>query len=259
VTFIIDTNDVNSNPFLFPALSEVIPDVKVGPLNPDKPDILMTDYEGKEIGISLKQVGEILSGLSAVTEQLQRDSRHVDQLYLVVTGVMVPSGQGVLTLESSSTGAWYTKGKFWQGGNRLAREPYHFSLLGYEKWKQTLGLYGITVKEPPNKDAQVTAIQAIWESHQLPPEEHESFSRVIRPKLNLPAEASPFVKSLMGLCDAQTGRTFIGQQYAEALQSRAGGIVNLLNMDEQDIAETRLASGRRIGPAMARRIKEALG
>lgn len=252
---------------LFPHLSQVIPDLKLAPTNPDLPDFSFQDYKGEWVGVSLKGVGEILSGLDRVTEQLQRDVRHVSSMYLVVTGVLVPVEGGTNTVESGGQNkmVWFQRGKGWR---ERAGLPYSFSYLGYRKWLETLSLYGIETREPANRAAQVITLQAIWEHHQAPPESHTSFSRVMRTKLDLPEEASPFVKSLMGLADAGTGRTFLGQEYAQAIAGNYKSLMEMcelayeeegLGRFESELAEVRLASGRRLGPAMAKRVKEALG
>lgn len=238
------------------SLSQLM-DVQVTSLNPDLPDFYFVNVEGKGIGISRKQVGEMLSGLDRVEEQLRRDYEHVDHLYLLVAGIIIPSGANECQVAERS-GSWFRL-----HGRNHADGDYHFNYLGYRKKLASFRRWGVTVIETPTHETLVTDIQALYENEMTPFEDITTFRKALRTKFTLPPDASPFVKTLMGVADKKTGRTFIGEETAKAIE--VAGLRSLhevtkglsgdlmFNMDE-----VRLASGRRLGKAMTERMREAL-
>lgn len=240
----IDSHDQ----LLYPRLSKYIPELEIGPLNPDKPDMLFNDWDSREIGLSFKHVSELTPGLEPVMEQLQRDVKHVDRLYLIVTGVLVPWLYGSQSVDNETGQSW------WQHGplhlKQLAKStPYQFSYLGYCKWKHDMALYGIDVLEAPNTEAQCVLIRATYDWHQVSPDQHNEMDKPHRTKKIVPDMPS-MVMTLMNLADLDTGRTFTGSEIAYALHGRFRTMGALLQASDMDIMETVLPSGKRkVGPA----------
>lgn len=224
------------------------------------------DAQGQRQGISHKQSGEILSGLDAVTEQLQRDYEGVDQLYLGIEGMIIPTGQNeCMTLHWSRDGKIaYLSGR----STKLDLQakpvnlPYKFFYSGYRKWLVSLQDWGIRVFESPNREAFVTDILAIYHESLKPESERKTMKQPIRARREV-VKAAPIVLSLMGLA-GKDGRTFTGPEIAEALSQKYGSMMYILDEitgpgEISHIADTKLASGRRVGRAWTQKFLQAMG
>ena len=254
---------------LFPHLQKVM-DVELKPLNPSLPDAFWVCREGNTRGISFKQVGEVLSSLSAVEEQLSRDMQHVDRLDLIVTGVMVPvDHQHVRVVSEAKLPDWVLKilakiqrqlgvESWWaeRGKSYGLGGDYRFSYLGYRKFLDSLTEAGLYVWEVPTRDAQVSLVQALYEHSQT--DERTTFRRTLRTKMDIP-DVDPMQRSFMALADSKTGRTFVGPENAAALVNAGLTIASVVRRPVTEIAEVKLKSGRKLGPAMAMKLKEAIG
>jgi hypothetical protein len=243
-------------------LSQLLP-VEVASLNPDLPDFYFVNVEGKGIGVSRKQVTEVLGGLDRVEEQLRRDYDHVDRLFLIIEGIIIPSGNSECQV-AERAGAWLRlTGRKHDVGN------YNFSYLGYRKKLASFRRWGITVTEVPTRETFITEIQSLYENEMTPFEDLSTFRKPIRSKFDLPPDASAFVKTLMCITHPSNGRTFIGVETAQALE--CAGYKSLgelcLRLDGHTahgldtlpvVAEVTLASGRRVGRAMEAKMVEAL-
>jgi hypothetical protein len=243
-------------------LSQLLP-VEVASLNPDLPDFYFVNVEGKGVGVSRKQVGEMLGGLDRVEEQLRRDYSHVDALCLVIEGVILPAGVSECRVGGFTGTGSHTHGRVHGDGN------YNFSYLGYRKKLASFRRWGITVTEVPTRETFITEIQSLYENEMTPFEDLSTFRKPIRSKFDLPPDASAFVKTLMCITHPSNGRTFIGVETAQALE--AAGYKSLgelcLRLDGHTahgldtlpvVAEVTLASGRRVGRAMETKMVEAL-
>lgn len=255
MTIYIDVHEID----VYLALSQAAECEMIDLNGGGRPDYWWVGHGNKSWGISRKQVGEVLGGLDAVEEQLSRDYPSTDQLYLMVEGVLLPVDHAKAeVLGWSSDGRMgFRQGR--RGGlhGSMAR-PYDFSYSGYISWLEGLEDFGIHVVQVPNRAALVTAVVALYNRSQVAPEEHKTFKRVIRSKLNIPV-ALPMVRSLMGVCD-NTSRTFTGEQIATALEHRYGSLWALQQANPVEIAATPLESGKRtVGPAWVKRFFEAVG
>jgi len=244
-------------------LSQLLP-VEVASLNPDLPDFYFVNVEGKGVGVSRKQVTEVLGGLDRVEEQLRRDFAHVDALHLVIEGIILPEGVNECSIATRSGNGWLrVTGRQHGDGN------YHFSYLGYRKKLASFRRWGITVTEVPTRETFITEIQSLYENEMTPFEDLSTFRKPLRTKFDLPPEASAFVKTLMCITHPSNGRTFIGVETALAIE--AAGYKSLgelmLRLDGHTahgmsklpvVSEITLASGRRIGKAMEGKMVEAL-
>ena len=181
-------------------------------------------------GLSRKQVGEMLGGLDRVEEQLARDYTHVDQLILIIEGVIVPVDDTHV-----KTVSWQGARPRFQGKKFGNQEPYTFNYYGYRKWLNSVRQWGIEVIEVPTREALINELVAGYTHSQTAPEDHQTFKRAIRPKFDMPT-ADPQLLNLMSLHDEQ-GRTFIGMISALALQAAGfGSLYSLANAQENEIA-----------------------
>jgi len=243
-------------------LSQLLP-VEVASLNPDLPDFYFVNQEGKGVGVSRKQVGEVLGGLERVEEQLRRDYDHVDRLHLVIEGIIIPKGAKEACVAERS-GSWFRL-----HGSKHSDGNYHFSYLGYRKKLASFRRWGITVTEVPTRETFITEIQSLYENEMTPFEDLSTFRKPLRTKFDLPPDASAFVKTLMCITHPSNGRTFIGVETAQALENAGYKSLGelILRLDGHTahgmsklpvVSEITLASGRRIGKAMEGKMVEAL-
>lgn len=217
------------------------------------PDAYWDGVDGDTHGAEIKQVGEVLGSLSNVEEQLSREYNQVDHLSLAIAGIVVPDpGGGCRTLN------WYLDGS----GGRLSGIrgglPFSQSYGGYRSWVESVERFGIRVVELPNKLALATHLVASYQYDQKQPEEHKTFRRPLRLKQQMP-QHSPAVLTLMGLVDPATGRTFVGPETAAALASGYSCVIDILSAPCTELASAQLASGRKVGAAMAGKILRAVG
>lgn len=238
------------------------------------PDVYWVGLDGVSYGLSRKQPGEIFAGIDQVEEQLSRDYQAVDRLALIIEGPIIPvsekeattlrwSGDGKLAFKATrktETIRRATPSEMIRNTPKPAAAYYQFNYFGWRKWLASVKDWGIDVWECPDRNALVTTIKALYEHSLIPSEEHQTFKRVIRTKQQMSSNnANPYVRTMMGLVDAETGRTFCGEQIALALEARFGNPMATYLADEKDIADTLLASGRRVGDAFAKKMKKAVG
>jgi hypothetical protein len=265
--------DIFENPEIARLLGQSIP-TKIESLNskglPDFFWIRMEDQHARSL--SHKQVGEILSGLDSVEEQLTRDYVEIGaesaqgSLDLAIEGIIIPDDNPDFcwTLEVVN-GNVIRQGKKSEqprnvrAGNQWVRvydTPYRFSYAGYRKKLARFSEAGIQVHEVPDRRSLVTLIQALYECDQEP---GTTFNRVIRAKKPMP-RASGHVLTLMSAYDPETGRPAgVGQEIAQPLIERYGSVWELLAADMNEASDTLMKSGRRVGNAAILRIHQAYG
>jgi hypothetical protein len=242
-------------------LSQLLP-VEVASLNPDLPDFYLVNCEHKGVGVSRKQVGEMLGGLNRIEEQLRRDYAHVDRLHLVIEGIIVPANASECAVAERSGDNWFRV-----RGKRHADGLYNLSYLGYRKKLASFRRWGITVTEVPTRETFITEIQSLYENEMTAFEDLSTFRKPIRSKFDLPPDASAFVKTLMCITHPSNGRTFIGVETAQAIETAGYKSLGelILKLDGHHemrylpvVSEITLASGRRIGKSMEGKMVEAL-
>lgn len=185
------------------------------------PDVYYLGHSGKTFGVEIKQPGELLGSLSDVEEQLAREYGQVDSLSLCVAGVVLPSERGCSTLRWSADGR-----SGWLSGTGGGR-PFSTSYDAYRSWLRSVAEWGITVYEMPNKLALARHLVACYNHDQKAPEEHKTFRRPLRTRKPM-GSWNPYVLTLMGLIDLDTGRTFLGPERAQAALDVYGTPANVM-------------------------------
>ncbi len=122
---------------LYLSLSQAV-DCQMMALNEGgRADVFWLGYGGKSYSCEHKQVGEVLGGLDDIEELLSRQYPYTDQLYLVIEGILLPSGHA-----HAQTLGWSQDGNmaFRQGrkGQANRSTPYDFSYSGYISWLESL-------------------------------------------------------------------------------------------------------------------------
>ncbi len=89
-----------------PALPSVVSGI---PLNTSygKADYYWLNFESKESMRERKQIGEAISDIDAVDEQMQRHLHNCDELELIAEGVAMPTPDGVQTYKISKDGRFF--------------------------------------------------------------------------------------------------------------------------------------------------------
>ncbi len=111
------------------ALSPAVPTIVV-PLNTmGKADYYMVDPQDNERMIERKQIGEAISDLDAVEEQLGRHLHECDELTLLVEGVATPTPKGVQVYRKSGgqfvPGFAYNQPTLWSRWNSFKYSLWH--------------------------------------------------------------------------------------------------------------------------------------
>ena len=252
---ILDTHDELT---IYQSLRQLVP-LETKNLNPDLPDLYWIDEQARTRGISLKQVTEVLSSIDDVEEQLSRDYMHVDMIDLIVWGVIIPEDDNWCTvLEWTPTGRPKSAGQHRSRGSDGDGSLYRFNYSGWVAKMDAFNRdYGITIWTPPTHKALIQTIAKIYKRSMEADEEHDTFKRIIRAKVNIQTP-NPYVRSIMSLYDAEDGkaysRTFIGEDRASRLIKAFGTPSAVFNAHEKEIA---LVPG--IGPVTARKIRKAIG
>ena len=146
-----------------------VPEYIIGPNNTNGlSDFYWVDMKNNRRQWERKQLGEALSDLSAVEEQLNRYLESCDELTLVVEGVGLPEPDGVQLYELKS----YRKE--WKPGFFVKRKG--LAEL-YEGWKWGLRAAGVTVIETVSLEMTARAVAGAYRASNK--EEHTTLKRYV--------------------------------------------------------------------------------
>jgi len=204
------------------------------------PDYHFLGYDVHSIGISRKQMGELLSSLDDAEEQLRRDIMGVDELYLLAEGVM-PSSCLVHNKPALQTWIPTKDGKFLRPGRTFG-----ISCGFFYAWLYQIDKAGITFVNTFDWTDSANAIVSIFKNAQK--KEHTTLQRYIKQKI-VPKPYNHHVETLMGISGAG-----IGEKMGKALIERYGTAWATLHQEPEELA---LTEG--IGLVVANRILTAIG
>lgn len=228
--------DIHEPSDIITLLRQTCPVVTV-PLN----EFLLPDYmwyglDNRLHGVNRKQAGELVSDIDNCERQLSNELGRVDDLSLVVEGIISPSqfinrrgGKsskldfGAVTRPGQMT---YTY-SFLPGG-KLANEREHNTSYSYiMAWLWSLDKSGVTHFIVSNSFATAYAI-ASWRKNSLE-SKHTTLRRYIKPKVD-PGVRDRFVLTLMGV---EGGR--IGEATARVLLNEFGTPWNILAAEREEL------------------------
>lgn len=196
-------------------------------------DYYWADITGKRRQIERKQIGEALSDLDGLEEQLKGQLQTCDELALYVQGVWTPFGDGIQVWTRTRDGRFF--------------RPDHIRervLLRWSGFKASLRLYGVDVIEIPDQDCLVVEIIADFKASQK--QEHTLFKRYLRPHVP-PVDLDPSVNNLNRL-----DGTGIGPVLSKKLIDTFGGLYGVFTASFDDLADT-------IGSARASKFWKVIG
>jgi len=209
----------------------------------DCADYLWYAIDGHTIQVERKQIGEILSGMDSVEEQLRREIVRADETLLIYEGTFEP-------LAKQACQSW-----------RRARDKqimipgrsYNTSYAGVQAWLSQLDKAGITVVHTFDYASTAITLVALYNNSQKT--EHTTLKRYIKEKI-YPMPQNPHVASLMGIKGAG-----VGEEKAKALIERFGTFWYTLNQDVESLAETLVGEEKpkRFGVPSAKRLLKAIG
>jgi len=234
-------------------LKQVVPTIRMSLNHSDEgfADYLWYAVDNHRIQVERKQVGEILSSLDGVEEQLGREINNgVEETILLIEGVGAP------VPGFSRATQTYIRPKN-SNSNRdllIAGKKYNVNYTGYQAWKSQLDKAGITIVETFDWEATALTLIALYNNSQK--KEHTTLRRYIKPHITV----QPFnehVLTLMGIRGVN-----LGESRAKALIERYGTVWYTLSQDPADIAETLVGEeGRqkRLGLTTANKLMRAIG
>lgn len=203
-------------------LKPVVGEVPVTTLNiQGQADYLWVDGEGHIRQWERKQIGEILSDMDAVEEQLNREMRTSEELTLSIEGVWMPTADGIQIYNVTAGN------KFWRPGFKYDRRPGLTSKLMSWIWSLQ-HVVGIEVITTPHLDATAHAIAAAFRQSYKKPEEHTTMRRYLREHI-APFSPNPHVENFIRLVGAGKRGTGIGPERAQKLIERFGTFWNAIN------------------------------
>lgn len=210
---------------------------------------------GRVLGINAKQAGECLSSLDAVEEQLSREiAGPIDGLHLMIRGMVIPTDLNQCEAVS-----------FDEDGHCHHGRTFAQNYVGYLAWLSRLDEMGVTVVSLPNIKASASYLVALHNN--LGKIEHKTFRRLLPTKVivtEMDPELRSLAKTLMGIDGAgwgeemsvAAGRWLLEQKdYDPPVRPTVEALMNWRDC----IKDIPMKSGRKIGPAAAKRLITALG
>ena len=203
-------------------LGQVIPDLIVASINSlgSYPDYYWTDVQGNGRGWERKQVGEALSDLDAVEEQLNRELSRCDELTLVVENPWLPLPDGIQTY-------MLTRDKgFFRPDYAFVRQP--GLVARYEGFKDSLRKAGIAVIETSHMEVTAHAIAAAYRGSNK--EHRTTLRRYLNPHI-APFSPNLHIENLMRLKGMN-----IGEKRAKQAIERYGTFWAVVSKDYKLLA-----------------------
>ena len=200
-------------------LSQVFPDTQRLPLNRNGwADYLWDTHLGGHEQAERKQVGEILSNIDSVEEQVRGElqSKPDVKLVLLVEGIAEPSPGGIQTYSISKNGQVFRHGRFF----KTRYERYEGFLVGLES-------QGVVVWRTSSWQGSLEALVRFSKSAMNP--DHSILNRYVKIPHFHP---DPHVQSLMGIKGGD-----IGPKLGEALIEKFSTMWNVLNQDAETLAK----------------------
>jgi len=182
----IDSNEpINIVRGLYPTVQSAVTPTNVW----GKADYYWVDPRGNERMIERKQIGEALSDIDAVEEQLGRHLHECDELTLLVEGVAIPTARGVQMFT-------YNSGKEqWLEGYELSHQPKLWSR--WMSFKYSLERHaGVHVEEVSHWYATVEYISTAFKKSNDPT--NTTLNRYVVPHMP-PFHKNPHIDNLCRL------------------------------------------------------------
>lgn len=280
---LVDVSEPNN---LVELLRQALP-VTVAPLNQNKmADYFFGDYEGKTHQFGRVQAGELAGDVDSMEDELKRYYDQADETNQIIEGLLSPVrlympkasadvssvGEGMKSGGASATGSTIPTSR--DLGAKVycyPVQPSGFIEHGHSfkttrmselyAWIYRLSQYGVHTYYTNNYEETARFLIAAFRNEQKPPEEHQTFKRIYRPKVYIKHEKNMSADELAEyrltkvlMLISTTYSLGIGEVRARALASRFVNIMDLSLASVDEISET-----EGIGKNMATKILRALG
>ena len=212
----------------------------------------------KLVGCNRKQVGEVLSSLDKVEEQLQRElAGPCEHLLLYIEGIMIPDKDGCwgYTLDWSNQKVFNNVA----GTIPFKRQHYSVNWKHVQNWQTRLEFKGIQIVHTYNLYDTASRLVALHDMV-LKDEPNKVLDRLIKTDIQVLAldkQEKDMALTLMGIRNGS-----VGEEIALALAQSFSSITELIDFwrDGGQCCDTMLRSGtRRIGNAAEAKLQRALG
>jgi hypothetical protein len=189
----IDSNEPQA---IAAGLSPIMP-TTVAPINTwGKADYYWVDAAGNERMVERKQIGEALSDINTVEEQLQRHLHECDELTLLVEGVAMPTSRGAHIFEYNQRGYRDSAGDYreqgWYPGYEFKQQAKLWSRwhsFKYSLWHNA----GVHVEEVSHWKGTVECISTAWTKSMDP--SNTTLNRYVVPHMP-PFHKNPHIDNL---------------------------------------------------------------
>jgi hypothetical protein len=227
-------------------LSTSVPIARASLNNQGKADYYWIDVEGHRRQWERKQIGELLSDIDGVEEQLNRELATCDELTLVVEGICMPHIYGVQTYQLSEDKRFFRQGFNFTNEVGARRKIKQAQVLypKYQAWKQGIRACGVAVIETATLEGTCWEIASAYK-YSLDTE-HTTFRRYLREHIS-PFSPDLHVENLMRLKG-----TGIGLKRAQELIKIYGTFYDAVTADARALAS-------HLGPGIAAKFIEAIG
>jgi hypothetical protein len=244
-------------------LRQAVP-VTVSPLNQNKiADYFFGNYEGKRLQFGRVQAGELIGDIDSMEDELRRYYNSTDETNQIIEGLISP-----VRLYMKEGSAPVSDHSYLVNTRDLGAKIFCYPVMpsGFIEhghsftttqmaelyaWIYRLDQVGVSTYYTNNWEETARFLVTVFRNEQKPPEEHTTFKRVYRPRVQI-KEADSFLKSLLFLSSAY--KLGIGDVKAQALADK---FVNILDLAMASIEE--VASCEKIGNKKAKEILKALG
>ena len=275
--------DVSEPESIVKLLQQAVPVIKA-PLNQTKiADYSYGDYEGKTHQYGRVQAGELVGNIDSMEDELRRYYNSADETNQIIEGLISPVR--LYMPKASADISAHGEGKR-MGGTALTTsstrdlgakifaypvEPSGFIEHGHSfttvrmselyAWIYRLSQFGMHTYYTNNWEETARFLIAVYKNDQKPPEEHNTFRRIYRPKIYIKHEKDMsageletyrLTKILMLM--SSTYNLGIGEVNARALADR---FCNLMNLSLSSVSEISATEG--IGTRIAEKLLRALG
>lgn len=177
------TQDVGEPSEMLTLLKQSIPAI-TGPLNVNgRADYYWADIQSNRRQWERKQIGEALSDLDSVEEQLNRYLKTCDELTWAIEGVALPTADGVQVFRHHEQGEFCRLHKtvieHWCYGHEFRKQPHLWAR--FEGLKASIRKCGVEVVQTFDIHTTATALVAAFKSSMK--EEHTTLRRYLRPHI----------------------------------------------------------------------------
>lgn len=244
---------------IIPLIQQAVPVTRVNLNSAHMADYMFYSVAGKKLQFSRKQTGEIMNDLDEAEDQLKDYYNNADESYQIVEGLLSPVKLSGYEVESRYTiptirefaGTMYSW-KVEANGFVHSGIPHHgVTPAMWYAWIHRVACAGIATYFTVSQFETAKLLVALYRNEQKPPEQHSTFNRIIKPKMQM-REEPDFVKALVFVGNAY--KIPIGENRAKAIAEKYHSFFHLAMASVNDVANC-----KGVGQSVASRLLKAIG